>query len=76
MIKGAWVAQSVKCLTLAQVISSQLLSLSPTSGSVLTTAQSLEPAWILCLSLSAPPPLVLCVSLKNKRKKIKVARVE
>ena len=39
---GAWVAQSVKHPTLAQVVISWLVSLSPTSGSVLT-ALSLEP---------------------------------
>ena len=40
--RGAWVAQFVKHLTLAQVIS-QFMSSSPASGSVLK-AQSLEPA--------------------------------
>ena len=60
-----WVAQSVKCLTLAQVMISQLVSLSPMMGSVLT-AQSLEPASDSCLPLSAPPLLMLCLSLKNK----------
>ena len=40
--RGAWVAQSVKRPTSAQVMISQLVSSSPTSGSVLT-AQSLEP---------------------------------
>ena len=39
---GTWVAQSVDHLTLAQVMISRFLSLSPTSGSVLT-AWSLEP---------------------------------
>ena len=33
---GAWAAQLVECLTLAQVIISQSMSSSPTSGSVLT----------------------------------------
>ena len=42
-ISGACVAQSVKCLTSAQVMISQFMSLSPASGSVVT-AQSLEPA--------------------------------
>ena len=40
---GAWVAQSVKCPTSAQVMISWFVSSSPTLGSVLT-AQSLEPA--------------------------------
>ena len=43
MGRGASVAQWVKCLTLARVMISQFVSLSPASGSVLT-AQSLEPA--------------------------------
>ena len=43
LCRGAWVAQSVKGLTSAQVMISQFVSLSPASGSVLT-AQSLEPA--------------------------------
>ena len=65
---GAWVAQSVKHLTSAQVMISRLVSLSPASGSMLT-AQSLEPASdSVSPSLSAPPPLVLCLSffLKNE----------
>ena len=53
-------AQSVKHPTLAQVMISQFMSLSPASGSVLTT-QSLEPTSdSVSPSLSAPPPLV-CV---------------
>ena len=39
---GTWVAQSVECLTSAQVIISRFTGSSPESGSVLT-AQSLEP---------------------------------
>ena len=49
----AWVAQSVKRLTLTQVMISRLVSLSPTLGSMLT-AQSLEPA-LDSPCLSAPP---------------------
>ena len=65
---GAWVAQSVKRLTSAQVMISQFMSSSPTSGSVLT-AQSLEPASdSVSPSLSAPPPLVLCLSLSKINK--------
>ena len=56
---GAWVAQSVERLTLAQVMISQLVSSSPALGSVLT-AQSLEPASnSVSPSLSAPPPLIV-----------------
>ena len=54
-------AQSVGRPTSAQVIISRFVSWSPASGSVLT-AQSL--AWILCLPpLSAPPMLMICLSL-------------
>ena len=66
-------AQSVMHLTLAQVMISQFMSLSPASDSVLT-AQSLEPASdSLSPSLSAPPLFVLCLSLSkiNKHKKNK-----
>ena len=67
LIRGTWVAQSVKSLTSAQVMISQFVSSSPVSGSVLT-AQSLEPALDSgSPSLSALSPLVL--SLKNKFKK-------
>ena len=56
--RGAWVAQSVKTPTSAQVMISRLMSLSPMSGSVLI-AQSMEPAsGSVSPSLSAPPPLV------------------
>ena len=41
-IRGAWVAQSVKRPTLAQIMISQLVSSSPMPGSV-QTAQTLEP---------------------------------
>ena len=65
---GAWVAQSVKHLTSAQVIISQFVGLTPALGSVLT-AQSLEPASVsVSPSLSAPPLLILClskISVKN-----------
>ena len=64
--RGTWVAQSVERLTSAQVMISRFVGSSPTSGSVL-----LEPALdSMCASLSAPPPLMLCLShslaLKNK----------
>ena len=61
---GAWVAQMVKCLTLAQVMISQFMSLSPASGSVLTT-QSLEAA-LDPVSPSLSAPSLLMLSLKNK----------
>ena len=64
---GAWVAQSFGRPTSAQVMISQPVGSSPASGSVLT-AQSLELVLdSVSPSLSLPPPpLVLCLSLKNK----------
>ena len=62
--EGAWVAQSVKHLTLAQVMISRFVSSSPVLGSVLT-AQSLDPASdAVSPSLSAPPLLILSLSQK------------
>ena len=56
-------AQSVEYLTLAEVMISPFVGWSPTTGSVLT-AQNLEPASdSVSLSLSAPPSLVLLLSL-------------
>ena len=61
--QSAWVAQSVEHPTSAQVMIWQFMGLSPTSGSVLT-AWSLEPASdCVSSSVSAPPPLMLCLSL-------------
>ena len=55
-VSPAWVAQSVKNPTLAQVVISWFVSSSPASGSVLT-AQNLEPA-----SDSVSPSFSLCPS--------------
>ena len=64
--QGAWVVQSVKDLTSAQVMISQLVGLSPASGSVLM-AQNLESASdSVSPSLFAPPLLVLCLCLSQK----------
>ena len=64
---GTWVAQLVKHMTLAQVMISQSMSLSPRSGSVLT-AQILDPSLDSgSPSLSALLPLALCLSLSKKR---------
>ena len=63
-------AQSVEHATSAQVMISELVSLSPVWGSVLT-AQSLEPASdsvTPSLSLCPSPAHVLALSLKNKLK--------
>ena len=55
--RGAWVAQSIKCPTSAQVTISWSVGSSPASGSGLM-AQSLEPVSdSVSPSLSAPPPL-------------------
>ena len=59
-------AQSVERLTSAQVMISWFMGSSPASGSALT-ARSLEPASdSVSPSLSTPPLLTLCLSLKNK----------
>ena len=58
----AWVAQSVKRLTLDLVVISESVSLSPVSGSGLT-APSLEPVSDLCLSLSLILPRSHSVSV-------------
>ena len=64
--RGAWVAESVKPPTSAQVMTSRSVSSSPASGSMLT-AQSLEPVSdSVSPSLSATPPFMLCLSLSQK----------
>ena len=68
MDRDAWVVQSVKWLTLAPIMISQFMSLSPALGSVLT-AQSLEPALDTVspsLSLSLCPSPTCALSPKNK----------
>ena len=63
-----WAAPSVGGLPLAQVRISPLVSSSPALDSVLT-ARSLEPASdSVSPSLSAPPMLMLCLSLSLKNK--------
>ena len=64
---GAWVAQSVKCLTLisAQVMISQFMNSSPTLGSLLS-AQSL-----LCI---LDLPLSLCPSSALSQKYISIKK--
>ena len=59
-------AQSVKRSTSAHIMISQFMNLSLVSGSVLT-AQSLEPASdSVSTSLSAPPLLMISLSLSQK----------
>ena len=61
----AWVTQSVKHPTSAQVTISRFAGSSPASGSVLT-AQGHEAAWdSVSPSLSAPPSLMLSVCLSK-----------
>ena len=63
---GAWIAQSVKRPTWAQVTISLSVSSSPVSGSVLT-AQNLEPVSDSeSPSLFDPPPFMLCLALSQK----------
>ena len=65
---GAWVAQSIERLTAAQVMISWFVGWRPTSGSVMM-AQSLEPdSDSVSSSLSAPPLLMLGISLSLKNK--------
>ena len=64
--RGAWVVQSVKRQTSAQVTISWSVGSSPASGSGLM-AQSLESASdSVSPSLSAPPPFMFCLSLSQK----------
>ena len=66
MMRSAWVARWLQRPTSAQVAISLSVSSSPASGSVLT-AQSLEPVSdSVSLSLSDPPPFMLCLSLSQK----------
>ena len=63
---GTWVAQSVERPTSAQVTILWSVGSSPALGSVLT-ARSLEPASdSVSPLLSAPPLLMLCLSLSQK----------
>ena len=64
-LRGTWVAQSVRCLTSVQVMISQFMGSSPTSGSVLT-AQSLEIQILCFLSLSHLCSVSLHLSKMNK----------
>ena len=65
---GAWVAQLVERLTSAQVVISRFVGSSPALGSVLM-AWSAEPASDSgSPSISAPPLLVLCLSLSLSQK--------
>ena len=64
---GAWLAQSVKHSSSAELMISRFVSSSPASASVLA-ARSLEPALdSVSPSLSAPPPAhTVSLSFKNE----------
>lgn len=66
---GSCDAQSVKLLALAQVVISQFLALSPTSGSLLSAQSQL---WILCPF--APPLQAHLRSLVRKRGHSKIKK--
>ena len=69
-VRAAWVAHVGKCLTSAQVTISWFVGSSPASGSV-PTAQGLEPVLdSVCPPLSAPPLLVLHLSLSKINVKV------
>ena len=69
--RGAWVAQSVKRPTSAQVMISRSVSSSPASGSVLT-AQSLEPVSdSVSSSLWSSPVHALSLSVSKINKRLK-----
>ena len=70
IIQGAWVAQSVKRLTSAQVMISQFVGSSPTLGSALT-AQVWSLLWIVYLPLSLSLPHSCSVSLSKINKTLK-----
>ena len=63
-------AQLVKGPTSAQVMTSRFIGSSPASGSLLT-AQSLEPASVLCLPLSLCPYPAHALSLSKINKHLK-----
>ena len=64
---GAWVAQSGKHLTLAQVMILRFLGSSPVSGSVLTAWNPDPASDSVFPSLSAPPLLTHSLSVPQKR---------
>ena len=69
-MRGAWVAQSVKCPTSAQVMISQFVNSGPHVG---LCANSSEPGdcFGFCVSSLCPSLLPLSVSLSKMNKNIK-----
>ena len=77
---GGSVSLNICLLVLAQVTRSQFMSVSPTSGSVLTEWKLLGILSHTCahthsLSLSLPLPCLYTVSLSTKKKCVKEPRV-
>ena len=70
----AWVAQLVKPLTLAQVMISQLRELEHRIRLYADKLKAWSLLWILCLCLSAPPPLMLAHSLSLSLSKINIKK--
>lgn len=64
VLKGAWVARSVKHVTLAQVMISWIVSWSPLLGSVVRTQVLLQ--FSISLSLCSSCVCMRSLSLKNK----------
>ena len=67
-LRGAWVVQSVKRPTLAQVMILRFVSSSPTSGSPLSVQSLLR---VLCPLLSLYPSLTCSLSLTKINKTLK-----
>ena len=72
--RGTWVARSVRRPTLAQVMISRFVGSSPASGSVLT-AQSLQSAICVTLSLCPSPAHALSLSVSRINKYIKKKKI-
>ena len=62
---GAWGDQSDKHPTLAQVMISRVVGLSPTSGSVPTAEPGVSPGFCVSLSLCPSPTCILSLSLSK-----------
>ena len=63
---GAWMAQSVKGPTSAQIMISQFVGSSPTLGSAVTELQSLQPASDSVSPYLSAPPHLCCLSKISK----------
>ncbi|KAF0886135.1 FN3C1 protein, partial [Crocuta crocuta] len=72
---GAWVAQSVKCLTSIQVMISQFVGSSPASGSVLMAILEPGACFGFFVSLSLTLPCSHCLSLSEINKTLKKKKI-